>query len=320
MSALWQRQPLSLTSSAEARQPLELRQMPFVAYDMYLNKDTHMFTILGDLFKSFRTSWMYGATIQLTLNGSEPAWSKDGWSFVPVDLSDVIGSDLLRDQELTAVNIQVQTPGVRARLECDQGIYVDDCWMPGTTTITNSTRWEEVTDPSRFPVGYPLDTDIVFSTDASASNSACNSAYNNTSILPQGRIPICCTQGSKDNPGTLSIGYWTPISIDSSAFNIKWMHGLAQTFDLAPNIASYTEPERPYLFWLEKPRLAMTNCTAVIETTNAHVNVSIASGKVYDYTHDEPIVDTNAWAEPFIERQPYSNNTAYEVFGNITTT
>jgi hypothetical protein len=260
---------------------------------------------------------MYGASVQLTLNGSEPVWSKDGWNFVPLDLSDLVRDELKKglkrravDEPQLAVNVAVQSPAVRARLECDQGAYIDDCWMPNTEYFAKSTKWKEATDPSRSSTMYHLDDRIVFSAYNSAGDRTCSPAYNNTSVLPQQQSPRCCPQGSKDNPGTLSIGYWTPYGSESPKFNIKWMHGLAQNFDALG----------PELFWLEKPRLAIANCTAVIEKANASVTVDLATGTIQGYIIlDEPTPDTNAWAEPFVQRVPFDGGESGFFNRNVTT-
>lgn len=97
MSALWQKEAHVLTSRAVAAQLLQLRQIP------HLNEgevpyqsgaaDRVVGEVFGSAFDNVLNSWMYGAAIQLSFNGSEPAWSKDGWSFVPADISAITVSD-----------------------------------------------------------------------------------------------------------------------------------------------------------------------------------------------------------------------------------
>ena len=33
------------------------------------------------------TNWMYSAVNQASMNGTEPLWTRDGWNFVPLDVS-----------------------------------------------------------------------------------------------------------------------------------------------------------------------------------------------------------------------------------------
>lgn len=99
---------------------------------------------------------LYGATLQLAYNASEPAWSKDGWSFMPLDIRNVQNTssfaqdmtlDSVQDQELSLdaalVNVTVPTVATRARLECSpfKGISNLSAWVT-EVHLTNSTRCE----------------------------------------------------------------------------------------------------------------------------------------------------------------------------------
>jgi hypothetical protein len=80
---------------------------------------------MAQLHRNLTAHWMYTATNQLALNGSEPAWSKDGWSFVPLDLRNVSllmpGKVDNKDQDdigqSSRVNVST-TPAIRGRIEC----------------------------------------------------------------------------------------------------------------------------------------------------------------------------------------------------------
>lgn len=115
------------------------------------------------------------------------------------------------------------------------------------------------------------------------------------------------------DPGILSLGYWTPsvvLGVESLDLNVHWMQGLAQTFWNA-EFSDWAK-----LYWLEKPRLSIANCTAVIEKAHADVTVDVATGQVQSYQIiDSPTSDVTAWAEPFVarprtdgEEMRYSNN------------
>ena len=49
-----------------------------------------LFPISEDLYWTQSAAWLQSATNQLTQDGAEPAWSLNGWSFVPVDTPNVV--------------------------------------------------------------------------------------------------------------------------------------------------------------------------------------------------------------------------------------
>jgi hypothetical protein len=319
MSALWQKQLSALTTLALIRQPLELRHIPHLALELNTwHLSSYVDAVLGRLFYDFETSWMYGAAIQLTLNGTEPEWSKDGWSFVPPEHQDLVDITNLHQGEKQAIGLRFRTPAIRARLECNNGAYFDDCWTPAQDNLANATIYRQTLDTTRFPTVFYQDVNILFAPDRDGDNSSCHlaGAYNKTTVLPAGAVPQCCPEGNTENPGTLSMGYWTPYSMTSREFNVHWVHGLAQMFPKTQG----GEPPQP-LYWLEKPRLAIANCTPVIEQAHADVTADVFTGQVREFMIiDEPSVVDDAWAEPFAMREPYDAEASEGTWiSNITT-
>lgn len=73
----------------------------------------------------FSFNWLYGAAMQIAMNGSQPKWTKDEWSFVPLDLHKLIslsGRSNLAATEMSsnaAYNVTASIPAVRVRVGCD---------------------------------------------------------------------------------------------------------------------------------------------------------------------------------------------------------
>lgn len=90
MSALWQPDYQYRTSSVSLPRELELRTISTlitaVSNDptgLYDGVNTAEASVLSTLYGQLETNWLYSAIIQMSLNGTQPAWSSDGWSFVP---------------------------------------------------------------------------------------------------------------------------------------------------------------------------------------------------------------------------------------------
>ena len=95
MSALWQRNFGITQSSTQIPRQLELRQIPFLTtgrIEPTVHGQAYQGDVLRSLYTDLQTNWLYGAAIQLVLNGTEPAWSMEGWSFVPLDFTSVHNS------------------------------------------------------------------------------------------------------------------------------------------------------------------------------------------------------------------------------------
>lgn len=289
MSALWQTQPSHLSSIHGLSQSLELRQFPHINYDISSYKNLVEGPVLEQLFKDLKTNWMYSATIQLTLNGSEPAWSKDGWSFVPLDFASLSvsnGSNQTTDVSNdvgSGLNATLETPAIRARLDCKPWPNEKDpWWLVQTNDVTNTSIWDEVTNPSQYPTGY----------------------YFNDSfpLLPGSGIALCCAQGTMQDPGTSELGYWVLDHEEAGwadrNFSAKWFTGTAQIFQ-PRMIDTYSNPR---FTWLEKPTVVAVECTPIIESANAQVMLDVASQSIYNYTIlDNATPEENAWTDSFVQ-------------------
>jgi len=163
MSALWQRTPSSLTSDMSVLQPLQLRQisnpLQFVTNLQLSSYDDHTSDFTNSLFDNLQTNWLYSAAIQLTLNGSHPAWSSGGWSFVPLDISS-LGEQKIPDESLStpATNATCRTSAIRGRLECS-AVDLDHTHWLTLHDLTDDDLWSTNTT-SGYDVGYELGCNV----------------------------------------------------------------------------------------------------------------------------------------------------------------
>lgn len=262
MSALWQREPSQLSSAAEVFRPLQLRQIPhlFTGYapPSTSSGGSYIGDVLGNLFDDLTTNWMYGAAIQLSLNGSEPSWSSNGWSFVPVELFQIntpnnvvqnTGSGTASVQQ-TASNVTLITPAIRGRLECTPwDTNIDPSRWLTEYDLTNATVWNTTFNPRTFAKGYELGCEdtmdgpryLNLQPNTSRTDYACGYLESYTNFRTDSATITCCGQGPAEDPGSTSIGFWSPNlgaksnyawpmwSNDTWPLNltVKWIHGHA---------------------------------------------------------------------------------------------
>ncbi|KAI1425350.1 hypothetical protein F5Y12DRAFT_714398 [Xylaria sp. FL1777] len=343
MSSLWTREAGALPLVVDAPRQLELRQVP------QLSAGTEQFTshagnykktVLSELFENMRTSWIYGAAVQTSLNGSEPPWSSGGWSFVPYDLSMVPSMTLQNTGNQTATpkyptNATVESSAIRARLECSPYEHLDlvdsETWLT-EWDLTNTTQWDKETNTKAMSRGFELGLSGDGYDGIGTENVL---LYLDRQPDPQGNYSTffvnnkrfqCCQNKTDGQIAPGSVGYWSPNLQNGSSypdfagtwptnFTVKWIHGLPvegycgilDTFGCLPR-----------LLWAEKPRMAVLNCMPIIETANATVTVDATDGNVVDFAlHGEPQPDHSAWADDFKKHQYNDSVSGFAI--NITT-
>jgi hypothetical protein len=331
MSALFERENGVMTHPLIVPRLVEPRQIPFVAQDLYNNRLNYgdyqesgiSGRIIRNMFTNAQTNWMYSATIQLTLGGMEPAWSQDGWSFLPAPLSDLpmsfnashvqnIGDSTPDElQPFPATNFTFPTTATRARLECGDIPQVQNTssWLSQTRfqLKPNSTRGHE--NPVRS--GYEV-TSNMFHQDY-------------TSLLTHPGLSSCCLDTSRANQTqSLAIGYWSstgdvqywPNTDTQWPMNItvKWLRSQAAAWPTGVQFLENTTNGFPtrhsgYMF-TEVPRLQAMNCRPLIETAPAVVTVDYMTGAVQHFTiSGEPQPELAPWSDPFVTRnQSYAND------------
>lgn len=150
MSAIWQQKLKDSQNDQLSSAQLELREVPEVfpsRIEPFLMHDS----VLGYIFGNPFTSWLNGAVIQTAYNVSQPAWSLDGWSFAPVNLSSISEGLKYPSAKLTAsrkfgpvnftdseavlgtnISVTLQTQAVRGRIECSS-----------YETLSNLSKWSK---------------------------------------------------------------------------------------------------------------------------------------------------------------------------------
>ncbi|KAI1130831.1 hypothetical protein F5Y10DRAFT_288558 [Nemania abortiva] len=330
MSSLWSRAPGDLTTVMPIPKVLELRSVPMLGVGQ-LPQSPHSPDARGafvqSIFTNLSTSWMYGATTQLTLQGPDPSWSIDGWSFVPSALNGTASQDVQdtgNSTELAAlsVNVTMETPAIRARLECSPYNFRDYQirWLT-KWDLTNQTKWNTTVNPKNLTVGFELGVDeggpppsvFYLGQDPLGGES--------TSFFVNYRRLQCCENKTADSVGLASIGYWSPNLAPHASypyisdtwptnFTVKWIRGRAVEGIL--RAGKWPGDTAKSLLWIEPPQMTALNCQPIIENANARVTVDSRDGRVLSYKILEtPRAFQDAWNSPWIQ---YKNN---DTFGDI---
>ena len=323
MSALFQREHGVLLHTVEANRLVEPRQVPFLTNEYYNNRLQTVAgradipgRILTSMFSNAQTNWMYSATIHLALDGIEPPWSKDGWSFAPVTLPalpDISNASSIQNLGATkprpfessqAINVTISTQATRARLECSTIPEVNDTstWLEEIQlrALRNSSQ-----SKNQDQIVYDI-TSNMFSRDY-------------TSLLTHpGRLSCCLNGTTPQDPQPLAIGYWSstgdvqrwPNAVRPWPMNltVKWLRGSAAPWPTGLNLTRLDDSGfsilRSKFMFSEIPSLQAINCRPVIESAEADVTLDYTSRVVRDFTIlGEPQPDSQAWSDPFIERE-----------------
>lgn len=310
MSALWQRADGSRPGDLHLTRSLEPRTQPFVyVYAVGSGMgggDPEGQQILSSFYGDLSTNWLYSATLQLAYNGSEPAWSSGGWSFVPLDLSSIEKSHVYQNTPATntsltnatselvrKVNVTVITPALRA---------IADCSAMGSTTnlsswmteweLTDRAVWNVSRNPNALNKGFEVNRQFELNNDGN---------FSTTPILSRERTILCCANSSSEASDAASIGYWSnnygqglAYDFETSSgpyprnFTMKWIRGTAaqQLYSMNSTYARSEGGETMdfrHLIWKEAPRMSALNCRPRIEWSNASVTVDMATGRVWKY-------------------------------------
>lgn len=331
MSAIFDRGTGTVLRSVNLERQLEVRDIPFVyqTQQSLLPHSSNDYTaaILDDLFKNISSYWMYTATIQLTLNGSEPAWSKDGWSFVPIDLSSIssnkslstIGASSPDDASSNPeTNVTFETPAIRGRIQCSppsaQALANISNWLT-ITDISNHTIYNKSTIPAGLQGGfqlgneydnaqYPSQITPLTSSQNWTDCPGCTTVFANPSSI------TCCGNGTADSvKGEVGVGYWSPNSdIDHwtprswhKNFTTKWIHGDAVTGIKANNDDAGYSYSDPSLLFPEPPSLALYNCEPIVETVNSKITVDPTNGEIQSFELlGTPVTASEPWSDNFL--------------------
>jgi hypothetical protein len=272
--------------------------------------------------KSTTSDWLYSALNQLTIHTEQPNWSKDGWSFIPIDL-DTLPEVVLKKQQTRAnsrslgplvystVNVTLTTSAVRARLDCDKISTEIPSWFPKNEVDLfpeeNSTAARDLYERLD-RTGYILPHTIFDNTT------------HQTSIFSRLSTVICCSNDT-DKAGRSAVGYWSQLNTSQwwdffsigghstwvgfgpdkwpPNFAVKWIVG--QT--VLSNVTAYSNGVPSYykvMQFPEVPNMSFLTCKPIIEEAQAEVVVARSSGQVLSFNViSEPEEQSIAWAAHF---------------------
>ncbi|KAI5198770.1 hypothetical protein E4T39_06562 [Aureobasidium subglaciale] len=305
MSALWQREVGSLSHPVNITRRLELRAVPkMFKHEHYTSHGRLMDTTHGDAlsntYLSSLQSWIYNAAVEMSQSGSTPAWSRDSWSFVPLDHDDIAAatSSVETSDIGIARNITFETYALSARLECRVIDYPANvsAWLRSidfsNKTIdpaTNMSVWNSTNSPPNLDHGYTL------------------TGWAN--IGPRSGHYVCCANDTF--PGDAAIGYWNNRlwvgDPSEGTYKDMQMTMTAKLIVGRPLEKLYqsnppeTSNDPPLFIWPEPPVFQMVNCTPFIEYANASVNADVQSGFVHSYEILGPPQNaTQAWIDNYL--------------------
>jgi hypothetical protein len=328
MSALFERTSTPTTQQTTLLQGLKMRHDPFVTeVDVRFGDRPYGFSrdVLDGLYLDARDNWLYGAGIQHSFNGSQLPWSSGGWSFLPVDLSNVANSTDSQGQQNTysspaiaSTNVSLQVPAIRARLECNpiKEISNVSSWLDSVNiTQDRSILADDIARLEstgglqlyKFPVG-------IFE----------NSPSQTTMFSPP-NYKACCPNGTIEQPHRSVLGYWSAARVSPPYDKVSWPLSVVPKWVVGNPISIEDTDGHKSLYFREKPRMQAANCRPIIETAEADIAVDAQSGTVLSWKVGSAIEPMElAWADAFTrhevpERTPGLANGSYMGPLNVTT-
>jgi hypothetical protein len=293
MSALWELEVRNINNTFSLPRRLELRNTPAVFPWSKDNRQAGPYfsqpqnVILPTVYTKAVQSWLYGAVVEISQSASTPPWTKDNWSFLPLDLSDLqnVVSPL---NELNTWfpgktrNVSFQTTAVRASLQCVPLDYAQNksAWIEKLDF--HDPGWNASNRPHGLNHGYTL--------------------IGPANVLGDANF-TCCANETVGVPGDAAVGYWMNYDQSSKVYqnylSATWIVGrpLNGTFQ-ASNMSG------PLWIWPEEPRMFATNCTPVIEQAEAYVTAEVETGTILVYNITTPLEKaTVAWSDDFLEHR-----------------
>lgn len=313
MSALWDREPGVLEINLNLPMKYELRSYSHVFEDMrylfrmqsniaYPNVAKHLYG--GELY---HTSWIYGSLAELAFGSLPPAWSKDGWSFPPVDLSGVSHSlpkiptaNRKREEKLSdapSTNVTFDSIGLRGRVEC--------------TPTDNSSQW--VVEVRNFTNLHLLDS------KGNVTTSEMKHGYQFSEEIRK----VNFSKFEDSEQQTVAIGQWLHFNYSSKySRNSLYQSDQSRNFTVLwinashPYRYKYETPGPPSpnppidIIFKERPQIQALNCEPIFEKAKTRLVVNNRDSRIQEYTIlEQPKPATEAWDDNFSRR--FSDETAY---------
>jgi hypothetical protein len=223
MSAIWARESGILAQTIDIPRQFELRTIPNIFHMLpqisIAQGNVYVLAVLSQIYGSILNSWLYGGLVEMAYNGSRPSWTStdsESWAFAPVNLSHLsipavqtIGSNSTIADAASAgatANITVDTPGMRARLECTElDLSNTSAWLM-TLDFTNHSIWNQSTVPPGLEAGYALSASDngYFPINLGPYKEIWENQV--TSFFVDGSRLTCCSNETQGSPGRAAIG------------------------------------------------------------------------------------------------------------------
>ncbi|CAN9349166.1 unnamed protein product [Alternaria alternata] len=307
--ALFERQAANISDHSVLERTLELRQIPIIntvtttpGRLQAVRLELPPFKVLDSLLLDPPRSWLPGAAIQLSLNGTKPSWTHDGWSFVPLNLASILQpNDTISVQSPN--NVTLTTSAIRARLECEE-----------VPEVANTSTWLiRSNDTESLDESYDLEG---LKDYYSFNRTMFYDSPSNTSAFATDATLACCSNETNGDSETAVIGYWSPVDVENFSnansqwpipFVTKWIVGRPLTVT-GPD----QEDGQPLLF-KDAPDLQAARCVPIVETADAKVVVDQRTGTVRSYEVIGSIDPAqSAWSEVFVRHAlTYGNSTQH---------
>jgi hypothetical protein len=314
---------------------MDARQEPITFGATYASRPSYL---SEGILRVTQADWLYRALDELTLKTVPPLWTKDEWTFTPVNIarlpnntiSQKTGSKSESEQTSALVtsrtNVSLVTPALRSRLECSTVQVPPSGWLDRAEEVYPERTNEAIH-------GYVLPA-ILFE----------DTPYK-TPVFTVPRRMGCCTN-STISGGQSVIAYWSsntaltekrpaqavdmngPLNLKeprvwSENFTIKWIVGPTSSTiisgrDPANNTITgfVVYGNETLLYFTEEPRMAMLNCIPIIEKANASITIARSTGQILEAKLlDKPQPAHEAWdyAWDLVYPKPTSNYSSTNV-------
>lgn len=322
MSALFERQATNVVQQVELQQDLSLREIPVITeiYNEYTRRQYAPIRVLNELYLDASKNWLYGAGIQLSFNGSQLPWTFDGWNFLPMELSNIPGTDgtstaQSKDSPTTSsANVTVEVPAVRARLDCRP---IDE--------LSNTSSWLDRVDLEDVVQYLPTELGQLNRTGDlrlfSLPPNMFAGTQDHTTTLSTSNVITCCSNGTTDIRQKAVMGYWSPVmapdwQLTDGGFpwdDMPWPLPIVPKWIVGKPFVVLDEDGDRALYFNEAPQIQAAHCQPIIETTKTEVTIDRDSGAVHSYNiKDSIIADTSAWEDVFTRHELDKLDTVYD--------
>lgn len=335
MSALFERRSHVVAQPVKLQRNLEIRQVPLIN-EVDVGRGVYSdpgILVLDELYLDPSKNWLYGAGVQHSFNGSELPWTFDGWSLLPVDMSNISGSSAnpfssggrSSDGEFSTTNASMRVPAIRARLEC--AVIEELANISSWVTLENLSNQSHKFDPDDFSrINGSGNVELYSMPDYLFAGSE-----SHTTLMSSYKSVGCCQNGTIENPQRAVLGYWSPVlppeySRKDGVYpydTLNWPMSMTSKWVVGRPIVIGPKGYGGSVYFNEIPKIQAARCTPIIETAEASIVVDTHTGHVHKSSIDGATASvTGAWSDVFTRHadpgSPY-NGTYSSRKQNITT-